>query len=119
MTKKVTQGQSLEVFRGEMGMSQTDFCEEIGISRQWYSGQLKKKRDILGVKDLSALALDRVGEWIGQMAVKLLIEGGNERFIPCVCQTEIGDCGPCPKHGGLQLLAVSGQLSAVSGEVAA
>ncbi len=98
MTKKVTQGQRLEVIRGEMGMGQSEFCAQIGVSRQWYSGQLKKKMDVLGLKSLSEMALDQAGTWMGALAVQLLIEGGNERFIPCVCQTEIGDCGPCPKH---------------------
>jgi hypothetical protein len=112
MTKKMTQGHRLEVLRGDLDMSQTEFCEAIGVSRQWYSGQLKKKRDVLGVKDLSTMALDHAGDWVGQMAVALLIDGGNERFIPCVCQTEIGDSGLCPKPS--HRVVISSQLSAVS-----
>lgn len=115
MTKKMTQGHRLEVLRGGLEMSQTEFCEAIGVSRQWYSGQLKKKRDVLGVKDLSAMALDRAGDWVGQMAVMLLVEGGNERFIPCVCQTEVGDFGLCPKPS--HRAVISEHLSVVSGEL--
>lgn len=110
MTKKFMQGQRLEVIRGEMGLSQSDFCEQLGVSRQWYSGQLKKKLDILGVQSLSELALDQSGTWVGKLAVDLMIEQGNARFIPCVCQTRIGDAGDCPKHG----VAVQLDVEAVS-----
>ncbi len=99
MAKKNVQGQYLEVLRGQMDLSQQEFCEKIGVSRQWYSGQLKKKADILGVQSLSELALDQAGNWVGSMAIDLLTLQGDARFIPCICQTRIGDAGTCPKHG--------------------
>ncbi len=110
MTKLGTQGQYLEVLRGEMGLSQQDFCEKIGVSRQWYSGQLKKKADVLNVQSLSELASDHIGEWLGTMAVDLLILQGNGRFVPCVCETEFWDKGNCPKHGMAPLPSASPQI---------
>lgn len=98
MAKAKTQLQMLEIVRGEREMGVPVFCETFGITRQWYYQCLKTKRDPLSLQTLSELAMDQVGTWVGNLAVECikLIDG---RFIPCPCQTSIGDNGPCPKHG--------------------
>lgn len=98
MPKKETQIQILEQARGERELSVIEFCAEIGISRQWYYLQRENQRDVLDLKALSFLAVDRAGTWVGDLAVRC-IRLVDERFIPCVCLTAVGDKGDCPKHG--------------------
>jgi hypothetical protein len=92
--KKVRQ--ILEKHRVAQKLRKAHFAEELGVSRQllhnWLVGA-----DI-SIQWLSERAVDWVGEWRGRMMVELLMERG-EYLVPCVCQTRIGDCGMCPKHG--------------------
>ena len=96
--KQETQIQILEAARGEQDLSVAEFSTALGISRQWYYAQLTNQRDVLDLKTLSTLALDQAGMWVGQLAVRC-IELIDARFVPCPCETEIGDHGPCPRHG--------------------
>lgn len=96
--KRTTQIQILEQTRGERGMTQTAFCRAIDVSRMWYYKRLNQSDgDVLDLKSLSEMALWYIGEWRSDMAVQC-IRLMDERFVPCVCQTEVGDNGPCPKH---------------------
>ena len=96
MTKKrTTHAQVLETVRGEQDMSIVDFAEALGISRGWYYKVLDGFQ--IDLKTLSILAVDQADNWRGSLAVEL-IRLIDRRFVPCVCQTAIGDCGPCPKH---------------------
>lgn len=103
MTKKTTQIHVLERVRGEQEMSVPVFCAAIGVSRQWYYGQLKTRNDVFKLQALSELAMAHVGEWVGALAVEC-IRLIDPRFVPCPCQTAIGDNGDCPKHGVLVAL---------------
>lgn len=93
--KRETQAQILERVRGEQDMSTTDFSAAVGVSRQWYYKILEGSD--LDLKTLCILAVDQAENWRGALAVEL-IRLTDPRFVPCVCQTAIGDCGPCPKH---------------------
>ena len=97
MTKKrETQAQVLERVRGELDLGISAFVDALGVfSRQWYYQVLDGKE--LDLKTLSQLAVDQVGNWRGVLAVEL-ISLADPRFVPCVCETEIGDAGQCPKH---------------------
>lgn len=110
-----TQIKILEKARHAQRLSITDFCMELGVSRQWYYDRLAKGQDVLDLKSLSTLAIDRVGTPLGEMAVEC-IRLIDERFIPCPCQTEHGDNGPCPRghvlKGGL-VPAATYELEAV------
>lgn len=94
MTKKrETHAQILERVRGERDLSITDFVLELDVmSRQWYHRILKGGE--VDLKTLCFMAVDCAGEWRGELAVEL-IGTVDKRFVPCVCETEIGDC---PKH---------------------
>lgn len=93
--KRTTHAQILETVRGEQDMSIVDFAEAVGISRGWYYKVLDGFE--IDLKTLCFLAVDQAGNWRGALAVEL-IRLTDPRFVPCVCQTAIGDCGPCPKH---------------------
>lgn len=93
--KRTTQAQILETVRGERDMTVTAFAAAIGVSRQWYYNILEGSE--LDLKSLCILAIDHIDDWLGALAVDL-IRLMDPRFVPCTCQTEIGDCGPCPKH---------------------
>lgn len=97
MTKKrETHAQILERVRGERDLSITDFVLELDVmSRQWYHRILKGGE--VDLKTLCFMAVDCAGEWRGELAVEL-IGTVDKRFVPCVCETEIGDAGICPKH---------------------
>lgn len=95
--KRETQIQILEEIRNELDLTVTKFSQAIGVSRQWYYTQLESGRDVLALKDLSLLAVDRDG-WVKDLAVRCICLI-DPRFVPCPCQTTIGDNGPCPKHG--------------------
>lgn len=93
MPKIKNQTKVLKEARGKKTIS--EFCLDFPISRptyyKWEGGgdmELDKLQDI---------ALNRVGEWQGDVAVEL-IRLVNEYKVPCKCQTEIGDNGACPKH---------------------
>lgn len=102
---KQTQIQILETWRGELEMSVPDFAPAIGVSRQWYYERLKSGFDVLNLKDLSQMAVDYAGDWQSQMAVAC-IKLIDPRFVPCVCQTAIGDNGICPRgHTGVVVSA--------------
>lgn len=98
---KKTQIQILETWRGELDMSVPDFAPAIGVSRQWYYGRLKSGLDVINLKDLSQMAVDYAGDWQSEMAVAC-IKLIDPRFVPCVCQTEFGDNGVCPKCGDVK-----------------
>ncbi len=94
--KRETHAQILERVRGEMELSITDFVLELNVmSRQWYHRILNGGE--VDLKTLSFLAVDYAGEWKSKLAVEL-ISLTDKRFVPCVCETEIGDAGICPKH---------------------
>lgn len=99
-----TQIKILEKARHQLKMSIPRLSFELGVSRQWYYDRLAKQQNVLELEDLSRMAMDRVGTPLGEMAVEC-IRLIDERFIPCPCQTEHGDNGPCPRghvlHGGL------------------
>lgn len=103
--KKETQIDLLEQARGEWEIGIPSFCEEIGITRQWYYVCRENKRDPLSLQALSELAIDHMGDRVGYLAVEC-IRLIDARFIPCPCQTNIGDNGPCPKHGLLAFVEV-------------
>lgn len=96
MGRAKTVREILERARVAQGLKKAHFAEDLGVSRQqlhnWLVGA-----DI-SLQWLSERAVDWVGEWRGKLMVELLRSYG-EHLVPCVCQTEIGDCGPCPKHG--------------------
>lgn len=93
--RKETQAQVLERVRGEQDMTITAFAAAVGVSREWYYKILQGFQ--IDLKTLCVLAVDQAENWRGLLAVEL-IRLGDPRFVPCTCQTEIGDCGPCPKH---------------------
>jgi transcriptional regulator with XRE-family HTH domain len=95
MAKKITQSQILEAYRAAQQLGKTEFAHELGMSKQSYSQYVhnKSQPDLEGLQEA---ALENVGSWIGNLAVDLLVVRGA--VVPCVCQTEIGDNGPCPKH---------------------
>lgn len=95
--KRETQIQILETERGERGMSVAEFAEALGVSRQWYYDRLNRGMDLFHLKALSVLAVDQVGTWRGELAVKC-IRIVSDLFVPCVCETELWDKGPCPRH---------------------
>ena len=97
--RQETQIQVLEEVRGEQGLTVAEFSTVLGISRQWYYTRLENSGDVLPLKELSQLAVDHVGAWVGDLAVRC-IKLIDPRFVPCPCETEIGDNGPCPRHGG-------------------
>lgn len=92
--RKETQAQILERVRGERDLNKTEMCAALAISRPTYDAWLGGAE--MTVKHLSILAVDHVGEWIGDLAVEL-ITLIDPRLVPCTCQTAIGDAGPCPK----------------------
>lgn len=95
MTKKrESQQQVLEKYRGEM--SKVEFCAELGISRPTFDRWLEGAE--ISLKSLSLMAIDHVGEWMGDMATDL-IRLVDPRMVPCVCQTNVHDSGDCPRHG--------------------
>lgn len=94
--KRETHAQVLERVRGEMDLSITDFVRAMGVmSRQWYHRILNGGE--LDLKTLCLMAVDHAGDWRGRLAVEM-IRVTDKRFVPCVCETEIGDAGICPKH---------------------
>jgi len=95
MAKKITQADVLEAYRAEQQLGKTQFAHELGMSKQSYSAyvNMKSQPELEGLQEA---ALENVGSWIGNLAVDLLVVRGA--VVPCVCQTEIGDNGPCPKH---------------------
>lgn len=78
----------------------TAFSEALGVSRQvlsnWFNSINSPTNDFL-----SATALECVTTWQGDLAVELLNLRGLS--VPCVCLEIIGDNGPCPKHGTLEV----------------
>lgn len=104
MAKIRTQINVLEECRGEREMSVTDFCAALGVSRAWWYQQIESRRDVLSLQALNEMAVDHVGEWLGELAVTC-IRLIDERFVPCVCQTRIGDSGACPKHVSAEVVA--------------
>lgn len=94
--RKETQGEKLERVRDELSLSKVDFCALLGVSRPWYDKWLKGQS--IDLESLCLWAADHTDEPVGKMAIELLMDNGFERFIPCNCETEIGDAGPCPKH---------------------
>jgi hypothetical protein len=84
----------------ELFSSLTGFAEYMGVSKQTLNNWMQKKGKP-AIEWLQQTAIDYVGEPQGEMAVDML----KRRFlvVPCVCQTEIGDHGPCPKHGIVQV----------------
>lgn len=77
-------------------MSITEFAVALGTSRPTYYSWLDGAE--IGLKQLSVMAIRHVGEWRGELAVKL-IRLTDKRLVPCRCETELFDNGPCPKHG--------------------
>lgn len=116
MAKKETTLQLLERVRGELELSKGDFAEALGVSRQWYDQILNDGKQV-DLKTLSAVARDQAGSEIGGLAVELIVRWHGKENVPCVCQTELGDNGPCPKHGDvptfIQFLETCEDLSAV------
>jgi len=96
--RRETQIQVLETARGELEMSISAFADALGVSRQWYHDRLNKGGDVLGLRTLAELSVGHADGWIGKVAVDC-IRLMDARFVPCPCQTEIGDRGPCPRHG--------------------
>ena len=98
MAKKLSEADILEAYRAAQGLGRTAFAHELGMSKQSYSTYILKgvRQDLMGLQEC---AVEYVGGWIGNLAVDLLKARGA--VIPCVCQTEMWDCGACPKHGAL------------------
>lgn len=96
-TPKPTQSAILKNTRNNILMLKSDhtFAVKLGVSRNslasWKSG-----KSAPNVEWLQKIAVKHVCTWKGDLAIDLLKVRGLA--IPCVCQTEIGDCGPCPKH---------------------
>lgn len=90
--------QKLETLRGELEISKGAFAELLGVSRMWYDLILNDGKTI-DLKTLSGVSRDQVGTPLGQLAVDLIVAWHGAENVPCVCQTELGDAGPCPKHG--------------------
>ncbi len=93
--------QKLEVVRRELEMTKGAFAEVLGISRMWYD-QILNEGKTIDPKTLNMVCVDHVGTPVGDLAVELMIAWHGRQNVPCVCQTELGDCGPCPKHGDVK-----------------
>ena len=109
MAKKLTEADILEAYRAARGLSRGEFAHELGMSRQSYSTYLNKgvRQELEGLQES---AVENVGGWIGDLAVDLLKARGAA--IPCVCQTEMWDCGACPKHGSPLKYVIASETSA-------
>jgi len=109
MAKKLTEADVLEAYRAAQGMGKTEFAQALGMSKQSYSQYMGgAKQDLHGLQEA---AVEYVGTWIGDLAVDLLTVRGA--VVPCVCQTQVGDKGLCPKHP-LPALPIKGEVNAVS-----
>jgi hypothetical protein len=93
--KKPTQIDILEKFRNAQGLNKSEFPHQLGVGRASYYTWMDGAE--ISLEILITWALDYVGGWVGAMAVEL-ITLRDPRLVPCVCQTAIGDAGPCPRH---------------------
>ena len=96
MTRKTTQADVFEAYRAAQQLGKTEFAHQMGMSKQSYSSYVHNKAqpELSGLQESAKLY---VGHWIGDLCVDLLKLRGAA--IPCVCKTEMWDCGACPKHG--------------------
>lgn len=96
-----TQKEVLDAYKASGQFSSDDaFAEWLGISRQTLVNWRKEQRP--DVEMLQTMAVSFAGSERGLIAVDLLKVRG-ELFIPCVCMTEVGDRGICPKHGVVEV----------------
>jgi hypothetical protein len=97
-----TEAEVLEACREKKMMSKSEFAHALGIPRTQYFTYLNGvQQDLAG---LQWSAVKHVGTWIGDLAVELLKARGAA--VPCKCETELWDNGPCPKHGAPSALRV-------------
>ena len=91
-----TEADVLEEYRAKAGVNKLKFAAMLGMSRQAYSNYVngEYRQNIQGLQES---AIKYVNTWIGELCIDLLKVRGA--IVPCVCKTEIGDNGDCPKHG--------------------
>jgi hypothetical protein len=97
MTKRQKQELILEKYRMALGMSLTDFVQELKTSRQSYYSWLDGAE--IKQETLNEWAITYRGKWIGELAVEIL--RARKSPLPCVCETQIMDHGFCPKHSNV------------------
>lgn len=71
-------------------------AEALGVSRQVFSHWMNERHQP-DPENLRDMTIRFAGKWQGDMAVDIL--KNMESDIPCICLEQIGDNGPCPKHG--------------------
>jgi len=102
--KKPTQIEILEKFRNAQGLNKSEFPHQLGVGRASYYMWLSGTE--ISLEILQVWALENIGGWVGAMANEL-ITLRDQRLVPCVCQTAIGDAGNCPRHPSVLEIGVA------------
>lgn len=99
MAKARTAKDVFEKWRALQGIeTKSEFATLLGMSKQQYNNIFNLGYSV-SAKELSSLAIRHAGSWISECAVEVMRVQGDEELIPCVCLENIGDNGPCPRHG--------------------
>lgn len=110
MAKVKSAGDIFERWRAVEGIeTKAEFAALFGMSRQQYNNVLNGS--YVSAKELSSVAIRHAGRWIAECAAEVMRVQGDGELIPCVCLEQVGDNGPCPRHGVVS--GVRGQGSGV------
>lgn len=87
-----------EAYRVAEGLSKAEQARALNISRQRLNGLYN------GAKAETDVVMDWFqngsADWVREMALDIFTHRPY-LDVPCVCETEIGDNGPCPRHAAV------------------
>lgn len=88
MTKKMlTRQVILETWRDRRGLTKSEFCEQVGISRPTLDKYLDGA--YISLELLAYLAVDHADDWRGEMACELIEAVHGKQYVPVGSKEEL------------------------------
>lgn len=96
--KVITEADIFRAYQAAAGLKPAEMARQLEISPQ------RMHNFFQGTQPMTETVLDwflkGAAAWIKEMALDIF-KHRPEHEVPCMCQTEIGDNGPCPRHAAI------------------